>query len=220
MKTEPLFEKDGDEQAIPLKLTGCADLVQFSCETTAITFRPTLMFQARVFKFTVQNTGAVCFDFDWNIVNLALAASPSRNSSRVASRNSVAAAPSEPPCPFEISPREGRIAANESTEFTVRFAPLEIPLARDSTFRYCMDAQIGNLDSRFQPLRIDLNGVSQRPVCHFAVEETDYLDRRPADMPGPNGNLGLLDPSIKVIFFESLGTVRFTVIWSASFLGF
>ena len=43
-------------------------------------------------------------------------------------------------------------------------------------------------------------------MCHFAVEDTDYLEKRPTDLPGPSGNLGMLDPSIKVMFFESLGT--------------
>ena len=63
---------------------------------------------------------------------------------------------------------------------------------------------------------LDIRGAAQRPVCHFELPGSDYLERRPADVPGPSGNVGPLDPSIKVIF-ESLGTnikntLRFKVI--------
>ena len=81
-----------------------------------------------------------------------------------------------------------------------------MPLARDATFRYTAHANVSSLARGEAPLKISLVAPAQRPVCHFAVEATDYLERRPTDLPGPSGNLGMLDPSIKVIFFESLGT--------------
>lgn len=46
-----------------------------------------------------------------------------------------------------------------------------------------------------------------RPWCHFDLPESDYIagGRRAADMPGPTGALGPLDPATRVVELLSLG---------------
>ena len=51
-----------------------------------------------------------------------------------------------------------------------------------------------------------VRGHSERPVCHFELESSTYLQRRPADMLGPSGQLGALDPNVHVVEMVSLGT--------------
>ncbi|KAF1774057.1 Abnormal spindle-like microcephaly-associated protein, ASH domain [Phytophthora cactorum] len=65
--------------------------------------------------------------------------------------------------------------------------------------------------------RVEVRGGSLRPACHFDVERSDYAQWRAPNVPGPHGELGPLDPSIKVIEMESLGvrvrnTRRFYVV--------
>jgi hydrocephalus-inducing protein len=204
---EPAFENDGEANVVKLKVTARADRVKYTCEQPNVTFRPTMMFQTRVFRFNVVNDGAVTFNYDWALENqkptkrLLTVDSPKR-SGTVTPNNQ----PVDPECPFEILPESGSVPPGETCSFTVRFSPLEVPLARDATYRYKAHAHLENLAVGTKPLSIDIIAPAQRPICHFAVEDTDYLERRPTDLPGPSGNLGMLDPTIKVMFFESLGT--------------
>ena len=204
---EPAHEPTGDPQEVVLKLTAKADKVHYYTGTDTLQFRPTMMFQTRVHRFEVKNNSRVAFTYDWSLLNDTGSSSrPDTTSAVRASSRTSAAAPTEPDCPFEILPQQGSIAAGASSNFTVRYSPLEVPLARDATFRYTAHANVYKLAPGEAPLKVTLVAPAQRPVCHFAVEATDYLERRPTDLPGPSGNLGMLDPSIKVIFFESLGT--------------
>ena len=206
---EPTFEPVGEPNVIQLKVTARADSVRYTCDHPTLSFRPTMMFQTRVYKFGVTNIGAVTMNYDWslensrkNLLKVDASSSPTRRSNS----STPSGGPKEPDCPFDILPIQGLVAPGETETFTVRYSPLEVPLARDATYRYKAHGNVLNLATGADPLSVELVAPAQRPICHFAVEETDYLERRPTDLPGPSGNLGMLDPTIKVMFFESLGT--------------
>ncbi|KAF1329814.1 hypothetical protein FI667_g5469, partial [Globisporangium splendens] len=118
-------------------------------------------------------------------------------------------------CPFEISPEAGTIAAEVNQVFAVKFAPMEVD---DYHYTLVLEAESTHDDNdAFRTLRIDVRGASLRPTCHFDVERSDYAQRGAPHVVGPNGELGPLDHSVKVIEMESLGvrvrnTRRFYVV--------
>ena len=60
--------------------------------------------------------------------------------------------------------------------------------------------------SQKQPV-IELYGESSRPLCHFELEDSDYITggRRNPELRGPDGKLGPLDARTKVMEFRSTG---------------
>ena len=211
---EPTFVPVGDEKEIIIKLSGKSDFIRYECATNQVAFRPTMMFQTRSYKFSVSNTGATTISYDWTFENKNQKGSTLRLSSP--SENDKGGLGSIA-LPFSISPQRGTISASGNEQFIVRFSPMEVPTTLGGVFNYGMRANIENLSEGLNDLLLDIRGAAQRPICHFELPSTTYLEMRPADLPGPSGNIGPLDPSVKVIFFESLGTnikntLRFKVI--------
>jgi hydrocephalus-inducing protein len=210
---EPEHEVVGEPKEIAIKLSGSADTIQYECATNQIAFRPTMMFQTRSYKFTVSNPGKTTLSYDWALKNK----NQKGSTIRLGSPSADEKGPSSIACPFTITPQRGTILASGNESFVVRFAPMEVPTTLGGVFNYDAKACIENLAEGTSDLVIDVRGAAQRPICHFELPSTHYLEIRPADMPGPSGNIGPLDPSIKVIYFESLGTnikntLRFKVI--------
>ena len=187
--TEPVFEGAGDEVALPLLCSATADRVRYSVDSRQIVFHPTMMFQTRVFQYPVVNTGATKLSYKWEM----------GTTTQAMPRAGM-------PCPFTVSPETGEIAPGETQSFSVRFSPMEVPTAPSGRYETSAVCMINNLPTGMEPLAVTVRGVAQRPVCHFDLPPSDYLDRRPPDMAGPSGNLGPLDPNIRVLSFDSLGT--------------
>jgi len=191
---EPTIEEIDPKSKVTLKCTATADLPAYECATKVVAFRPTLMFQTRSFKFSVVNKSKSRMPISWNIMSMGL------------SRPTTAkAAPI--PCPFTVEPAEcvikGSTSDAESSQvFTLRFCPQEV-----EDFNYKLMANIPGLHADTPPLVIPLQGKAQRPVCHFELEPCNYLSTRSADLPGPNGEVGRLDPSVRVLQMQSLGTL-------------
>lgn len=110
--------------------------------------------------------------------------------------------------PFSVEPPFGRIEANKTQTFKVKFAPLNI-----NDYQAKLICQIPNLpDEDGKPNHgpmIMVKGRGLLPYCHFELEESNYVSggRRNPEMPGPDGaapGLGL-DPMTKVIEFDSVG---------------
>eukprot|EP00966_Prymnesium_polylepis_P164582 3805029-Prymnesium_polylepis.1 len=146
-----------------------------------------MMFQTRVHTFALANSGPVELSYS------------------LAVRNSDGGPEPLPPkdAPFSVSPRSGKIAPGSTASVTISFAPTEV-----DTFARLLEVSCPNLAPGTSPPSITLAARSERPYCHMEMQQSDYLraGRRSPDMPGPDGSLGPLDPSTKVIEFESLGT--------------
>ena len=71
--------------------------------------------------------------------------------------------------------------------------------------------RISSLSPSVAPLDICVSGSSVLPYCHFDIPESDYLtNRRPSNAKGVmllnSGSTGSIEPSTKIIEFNSTGT--------------
>lgn len=187
-------------RSLGLGCTARADSASFevSCDRS-INFRDTLMYQSRAHKFTLTNTSTTTLEFVWGMENTAPPLPAGKGLLEI-------------PNPFAVEPSEGIIPPGSSSTIDIRFSPLEV-----DDFYYVATASILHLPPDVDPLVLQLRGRSHRPVCHFELPHSDYLTRRPLDMPGPDGEVKPLESSTRVIEMNSLGThvkntCRFTVI--------
>ena len=172
---EPDSEEVGDKKKIGLKISAIVDAPSYECAENEIIFKPTLMFQSRSYKFTVKNTSLISLEFICKITN---------------AENGVI-----DPGPYNIIPKKGSISAGCDETFIVNFSPME---AEDS-FPRLLVFNIKNLNKDLKPLIIELNGTSERPVCHFELPPSKYKEKKEKDMAP-------IDQKYSIIEFESLGT--------------
>lgn len=173
---EPHFEVvEGTEKQSLLKANVVCDYTKFECTTDKIIFKPTLMFQTRSYKFTIRNTSTIALDYSFHIIN-ANTGIPDSGA-------------------FSISPRKGTIPAGTDEILIVKFSPQEI----DRDFARVLSCRIANLDPEIDPLTIKLDGVAERPVCHFELPPSTYRDKKGKDMTP-------IDSKYSIIEFQSLGT--------------
>ncbi|GMF21897.1 unnamed protein product [Phytophthora lilii] len=206
MTEEPEYEAIGSPSTIVLNCFAAADLLAFECDSTSIAFRRTFMFQVCTHKITVHNKCKIrlVYSCRWE--------QGTPNQSEVGSYPLISGGVDEN-CPFEVAPECGTIGGEASQVFLVKFAPMEV-----DEYHYCLcfdmpDAQ----GDKITAMKVDVRGSSLRPACHFDVERSDYAQWRAPNLVGPHGELGPLDPSVKVIEMESLGvrvrnTRRFYVV--------
>lgn len=83
--------------------------------------------------------------------------------------------------PFTVSPGKFKLPAGETKLITVTFSPKDA-----GDYRYKLVPNVPYLHSSLRPIVIgnykrlpsnslDLIGSSVRPLCHFELEESDYL---------------------------------------------
>ncbi|KAK1936582.1 Hydrocephalus-inducing protein [Phytophthora citrophthora] len=203
---EPEYEAIGASSLIPLNCFAAADILSFECDTTAITFRKTFMLQVCTHKITLHNRSKIrlAYSCRWD--------------QELPSQSDMGGYPLlagelDDNCPFEVAPSIGSIRGGESQVFTIKFAPMEV----DEYF-YSLNFEIPDAHGdKMTAIKVEVRGGSLRPACHFDVERSDYAQWRAPNLLGPHGELGPLDPSVKVIEMESLGvrvrnTRRFYVV--------
>ncbi|KAL4085786.1 hypothetical protein PRIC1_014796 [Phytophthora ramorum] len=198
--TEPEFEAIGSPSAIVLSCFAAADALSFECDTTSITFRRTFMLQVCTHKITVRNKSKI---------QLVYSCKWEQGQSDMGSYPLV----SDDNCPFEVSPDSGIIGGDDVQVFTIKFSPMEVD---EYYYWLCFDIPDAQ-GSQVTAVKVDVRGGSLRPACHFDVDRSDYAQWRAPSLVGPHGELGPLDPSVKVIEMESLGvrvrnTRRFYVV--------
>jgi P pilus assembly chaperone PapD len=178
---------DGPHEMPKLQVAVRCAYGSLECETTSVAFRPTMMFQTRLYSFSLKNTGAVSQNFEWEVMDLVAGhASPGPVNS-----------------PFTVSPAAGRIPPGGEQQIQVSFYPEEV-----HTYQSRLTCHCENLETSQKAPTIVLSGRATRPYCHFEIADSDYLPsgRRAPELPGPDGSLSPLDASTRVIEFESLGT--------------
>lgn len=158
-----------------LKTSCVIDYAAYECAIKQMEFKPTLMYATRTLKFTIKNTSQIGLDYNFKIVN---------SSSGILDAG-----------PYTIIPKKGAIAPSCDENFIVKFAPVEI----ESDFSRILSANINNLNPANEPLLIEMNGTSQRPVIHFELPVSEYRERKAKEQ-------SYLDEKLKIIEFESLGT--------------
>ncbi|XP_059190373.1 hydrocephalus-inducing protein homolog [Centropristis striata] len=209
---------EGSQWELELRISTVCDYVKFSCNTEAIHFKDTMLYQARLHQLQIVNHGAVKLEFSWqvvmdpkdNIVNndqgdgtltsrpgsrAAAVVPEARPASALASMTSLLMGNPELP-PISIEPTVGAIEPGAVQNFTVRFSPLEV-----AQFQGRLVCSIPNLQDGDHAPCISVCGRSLLPFCHFDLEDSDYIsgNRRNPEFRSP------LDPNIRVIEFKSVG---------------
>lgn len=189
---EPAYEvltQLADQQLI---ISASADVPSYDCDQGKISFRPTLMFQTRVFKFPLRNNGKVPLVFRLYFED-----------------QGRPVALDDGHLPFVVEPTHGTVEAGESAIVCVRFSPMDVD-EYEYVLRCVMPGIAPSVAERFA---IPVSGSSLRPICHFELPESDYLmGRRTTD-----SNMPQFDEATRVIEFETCGvssktTKRFYII--------
>lgn len=123
----------------------------------------------------MRNTSKIALNYSFKIINASTGISDSG--------------------PFTISPRKGTIAAGTDEILIVKFSPQEV----EKDFARVLTCKIPNLGPDVQPLTIKLDGIAERPVCHFELEPSTYREKKGKDMTP-------IDSKYSIIEFQSLGT--------------
>ncbi|KAJ3159463.1 hypothetical protein HDU86_001781 [Geranomyces michiganensis] len=181
---EPTHETVGSGPSVRnLTMKAFADYSTFDCDVTTVKFKETLMFQSRVYAFTLRNTGKVRLHYALRFLE---------------SDEPVDA--DSPECPFSISPESGWIEPDDSAKLLLKFTPLDV-----DRFAVRLVAAIANLPAGHKQLDIRVQGASLRPFCHFEIEESEYLARRSVEQGAMTGVPAALDSATRVIELLSCG---------------
>ena len=104
------------------------------------------------------------------------------------------------PCPFIIEPSSGFIEPGSQKTFKATFEPMEVD-DFVATFK-CAIPYCNN-----EPPRITFTALSRRPLCHFNVPLSDYLNRRKFTDPLPEG-VKVIEVFAKSVKSRSLAKVE------------
>lgn len=102
-----------------------------------------MMYTSRMHKFTIKNTSAIKLNYRCKIASPLTAKIDAGF--------------------FSVSPHAGTVQPNCDETFTVRFSPTEVEENNDRL----LIIDIKNLDPNAEKLVIELNGETDRPICHF-----------------------------------------------------
>lgn len=207
-ETEPTHTEQADSSRnVELLVSAAADFCKYECKIESIHFKDTLMFQSRVYEFSISNKGNIKMDYSWQVVMENMPPPPQRavtfvsEGDRPESRMEV---PDASYIPFSIEPEFGTIAGGKKQSFIVKMAPLDV-----SDYEGRLICTIPNLEKDQQGPVVGLKGKSLMPYCHFELEDSDYISgaRRNPEMKGPNGAPpgSTLDPNTRVIEFSCIG---------------
>jgi len=196
---------------LDLRLNAVCDLSRYELSLpagNAVNFRPTFMYQTRVFNFTMSNPGRTKFQYDWKAVARHATKPEMEEEDEDEQEEEEIAA-------FTIEPKSGFIPPNSTETFKLSFHPLD-SLRYETTFISQVDDESDDASAQAQtqqvPPKLIARGQALRPKCHFELQTSDYLSakRRPANLPGPLGKVGPLDASVwRVVEVNSVG-VRVT----------
>uniref|UniRef100_A0A8D0GGN3 HYDIN protein n=1 Tax=Sphenodon punctatus TaxID=8508 RepID=A0A8D0GGN3_SPHPU len=206
---------EDSSQELEIQASATVDYAQFKLETDMVQFKETLLFQTRVFKFHLSNTGTVALEYFWKVimddtgraVNFAEELQPnspegtplSQAGSILESVSSYLCAAAALP-PFCMEPGRGVIPAGNTQLFQLKFSPLEV-----GEFEGRILCSIPNLKPDQQGPVVAVKGRSLLPYCHFDLEDSDYLTANRCSLE-THGSKGVaLDPNGRVIEFSSVG---------------
>ncbi|XP_043935458.1 hydrocephalus-inducing protein homolog [Protopterus annectens] len=236
IETDPEPEHIVVEESVrelELRISAVVNYAQYKCKTESIRFRDTLIFQTRIYEFTMSNNGNVQLEYSWQLVmegygkavsfvegqsqyqeeNSSPDISANQPESRIhhaASRSGSVESKATYPFNdtdipvFSVEPCRGFILPGKKSEFQVKFSPLEV-----GEFEGRLICSIPNLKREEQGPVLSVKGHSLLPYCHFELEESDYLssNKRIPDLQGLRDTIqgSPLDPNTRVIEITSVG---------------
>ncbi|KAJ3287536.1 hypothetical protein HK104_008544 [Borealophlyctis nickersoniae] len=169
-----------------LTVTAFADYSTYECDVSDVTFKSTLMFQTRVYHFSLHNTGKVLVRYHFIFYG----------------PDNTPVEPGDEECPFSVTPSSGTIDPDETLMVSLRFGPTDV-----ANYSYTLVCAMPNLAAGQKQLQVHVAGFSLRPFCHFELEESDYItsERRNVEASVSNGLPSVLEAGTRVIEFASCG---------------
>lgn len=92
---------------LELLISAVANYARYECDVKEIKFKDTLMYQSKVYIFSVRNTGLIPFTYEWVVTD-----DPDANITKEV--------------PFSITPSNGEIQSESEESFTLMFSPLDV----------------------------------------------------------------------------------------------
>ncbi|XP_066439738.1 hydrocephalus-inducing protein homolog isoform X2 [Eleutherodactylus coqui] len=211
---------DEEAREVELLITATVEYARYTAKCEHVHFKDTLLYQTRVYKFVMQNTGTVQLQFLWQVQMEgqrkpgATDTGESPGSARSSSTNSRPSSVLESvssllplgveASPFSVQPHSGVIPAGEKREFLIKFSPTQV-----GEFEGRLICSIPNTSPGEQQPVMPVTGRSLLPYCHFQLEDSDYISsgRRNPELCGPRGAPSgtTLDPNTRVVEFTSVG---------------
>lgn len=172
---EPSFDVlPGGEKKIEMQVFAKLDAARYSLDVKNINFAPTMMYSIRTYDFKMKNESICAMHYKWEFID--------RNDSFDSGF-------------YKITPTTGTIKPESEEVFQVKFAPTEVE--EDQTRR--LACLIPNLIGDMEPPSIMVESITERPICHFELDVSNYLSSRAGDIPEVDM------AKLKVIEFDSLG---------------
>ena len=129
------------------------------------------MYTSRVHKFSLNNTSLIELKYTCKVV--------SAETGKV------------DPGYYLVTPHSGMVQPGCNETFVINFSPTEI----EDTNERLLIISVDNLDPTKEKLIVELDGETERPVCHFELPPSTYRDKKPDT-----------EAKYNIIEFESLGT--------------
>ncbi|XP_073515931.1 hydrocephalus-inducing protein homolog isoform X2 [Phyllobates terribilis] len=211
---------DAEPREVELLFSATVDYARYTAKCEHVRFRDTLLYQTRVYKFLLQNTGPVQLTASWLIhmegqrpPGAADSGEPpgsargssttGRPASTLESVSSLLLMGTET-SPFSVQPPSSVIPAGDNCQFLIKFSPTRV-----GEFEGRLTCSIPNMSPGEQEPLLPVTGRSLLPYCHFQLEDSDYISsgRRNPELCGPCGAPSgtTLDPNTRVIEFTSVG---------------
>jgi len=172
---EPEFQPvEKTEKNLILKANGVSDFVKYDCEVREIYFAPTLMFTSRVYTFNLKNTSLIQMKYVCKIVSAETGVYDSGY--------------------FSVNPKAGTVNPDCDEPITIKFSPKEV----EKSNARLLVISIENLDPTAEKLIVELDGETDRPVCHFELPPSVLKEKKSQELAQ--------EGKYQVIEFESLGT--------------
>ncbi|KAK0151856.1 Hydrocephalus-inducing [Merluccius polli] len=205
---------EGSQRDLELRVSAVCDYAKFSCDSDAIRFKDTVLYQTRLYQLQMVNQGVVQLEYSWHVFmdpdnndqrescSVAAAVTPSsrprtpggatvstaRPSSALAGLTRLLLGDPELP-PFTVEPHVGAVGPGASQTFSIRFSPLAV--ARYSGRLIC---SIPNLQEGVHAPSVSVCGRSLLPHVHFELTDSEYVSAHHTPR----------DPHIRVIEFHSV----------------
>ncbi|KAJ3337455.1 hypothetical protein HDU93_001049, partial [Gonapodya sp. JEL0774] len=164
-----------------IKVSALADFCffEFYPLKETITFKSTYMMQCRSIPVVLKNTGKVPLTYSYKIQSHDMEGIDDT--------------------PFTVSPDSGVVESGDEERAIVRFLPMD---AKD--YSCVLLVSIPNLSPDMKVVPINLSGTALRPLCHFEVDDSDYLrsDRRSKETAIASGISSIMDTGTKVVEFR------------------
>ena len=128
MEAEPLNTAlDDSRRDLVLSVWATVDHVQYTCPSKEIRFTDTLLYQTRVYKLPLNNTGQIPLSYSWSIVHMdGSPITPCSSQLQLEKSTGNIAGEGGEIVPFSISPSVGEILPEKAAVFSVSFSPLDV----------------------------------------------------------------------------------------------